>query len=99
MEEQHKGGLGNNIKVIITTQCFEWYGCEDHVGEKGHGRYKAKGAETFTTWVPSEMYWYKEDAIKEAFDKQMYTDGEFFMYSAREVSLYYQPKEITLDLD
>ncbi len=87
----------NLIKVVIKAQTWEFYGDEDHIGEEGYGRYKAKGGAEFTTWVPSNLYWYETDKIKEAFDKAMYVSGELFMYNAVDVELFYQPKEITLD--
>ena len=94
----YKESKYNKIHVVITARCFEWYGNEDKIGVPGEGRYKAKGTDQFKVWVPSDMYWYDTDKIKEAFDKKMYVMGEFFMYSAVDIAKYYAPEEINLNL-
>lgn len=92
----YKESKYNKVRVVIVAQTWEWYGTEDKVGMPGEGRYKAKGASEFVTWVPNDMYWYEGDKVKEAFDKKMNVNGEFFKYTAVEVKKYYAPEEVEL---
>jgi len=86
------------MQILITTQTKEWYGCEDHVGESGHGRYKMKGGADFVVEVPQSTFMYNEDMIREAFNKKYDTEGSFFRYQYIRADPYYEPEFITLDI-
>ncbi len=86
------------IKVVIKAQCWEWYGCEDHVGFEGYGRYKAKGGADFVALVPDDMYWYAPEKIEAAFDEKMFINGNYFKYAAQGVEKYRKPEKIELGL-
>ena len=43
------------MKILIETQYKEWYGCEDHVGVEGQGRYKNKGGMDFVVEVDEHV--------------------------------------------
>ena len=87
------------MQILITAQTKEWYGCEDHIGESGHGRYKMKGGADFVVEVPQSTFMYNEDKIRETFDKKYDKEGAFFRYQYIRAEPYYEPEFIQLMLE
>lgn len=86
------------IKVIIHAQTKEWYGDEDHVGEKGHGRYKMKGGCDFITTVSEADYMYEEHKIRTAFNCQFDMNGSHMRYEFHDIEFYWEPVPCELKL-
>ncbi len=91
--------MNKDIKVLINASVKEWYGCEDHIGQEGYGRYKSKGVEEFVVEVPADVYWYNSNKIADAFNNKMDCGSAFFRYKAIDVQQYnpYPPQEIELE--
>ncbi len=84
-------------KFEIVAQTFEWYGCEDNIGDPLHGRYKPKGSQSFIIEVEEGMFYDQQDKIRKAFDAK-YGHG-FFRYEIIDMNPYWEPDHIILDLD
>ena len=97
---KHQVNADKLIKVVIQTQCWEWYGDEDKVGVAGYGRYKAKGGGDFMTKVPASYYWSGiYDSLFKAFDKLKNVDGQYEKYEAIGLKLHREPEEVVLILE
>ena len=82
-------------KFIIYTQVKEWYGCEDHIGDPAHGRYKNKGAQEFVFEGNDCLYMQDRSLIKQ-FNAKYDRVGRFFRYEAKEIEFYFAPEQATL---
>lgn len=87
--------MKNQIKVQISTQVKEWYGCEDHVGELGHGRYKNKGGQEFLLTVDEDLFLYDKEKVQKAFNAEYNKSDGFFRYEFLEMVYYSDMVEIS----
>lgn len=87
-------------KAIIRTQYFEWYGDEDHVGEAGFGRHKAKGGAEFIVEMDDMVLMYLDtEAFAEKFNATHNKLSNFCRYEFRSIEPYYAPQQVSIDAD
>lgn len=87
------------MKILIETQYKEWYGCEDHVGVEGHGRYKNKGGMDFVAEVDEHVFYYADESIREAFHAKYNKEGSWNLCEIIDIVPFYrEPEFITLDI-
>lgn len=82
-------------KYIIKCQVKEWYGCEDHIGDPCHGRYKMKGGQDFI-FEADESVMYDEDKVIESFNETHDKVGRFWRYEAKSIDYYEEPVAATI---
>lgn len=86
------------MKVLISTQRFEWYGDDEFVGDLSKGRYKPKWGRDFVVEVEESMALYGEERILEAFNKEHNKPNAYDRYEALGIEPYSEPIEVTLNL-
>ena len=78
-------------KYIAHAQGWEWYGCEDNIGNPAHGRYKPKGGEDFIIELDDAEV-YEEEKVLAKLNETFNVDGLYFKHEFKgHIDFYWPP--------
>lgn len=96
--------MSNTSSQVITSpfltvaQIWEWYGCEENVGDTAHGRYKPKGGEEFILELSYLDAIYNSEEITRKLNEKYNKDGMFYKHEFKgDFEPYSEPTRITLE--